>query len=160
MAMGNNGKIPPNLNKAKTMAAVAIVITVFLIILFVYMSLNAPATPVTVNELYDDQIDRNDDGVIDEDDLPLEWHSYELGDKVLVRDRIDDVWWDSDTNQTSITLVDYTGKYESGGGRPQAHVPGNVVDDYSVGDFITLESEMIIDRTGTVIFPWEWTPVE
>ena len=62
MAMENNGKTPPNLSKAKTMAAVAIAITIFLIILFVYMSLNAPATPVTVNELYDDMIDRNDDG--------------------------------------------------------------------------------------------------
>ena len=159
MAMENNGKTPPNLNKAKTMAAVAIAITVFLIILFVYMSLNAPVTPVTVNELYDDRIDRNDDGAIDEDDLPIEWQSYELGDRVLVRDRIDDVFWDYDTNQTYITLVGYTGNYE-GGGRPQARVSGNVADDYSVGDIVTFETEMIIDRTETVIMPSHWTIVE
>ena len=155
MRMENNGNNPRSSGNGKTMIIVAIVVTLLITISFIYLYLNAQNIPITVNELFDNQLDRNNDEKINLEDLPYDWASYGLGDKIVIRDRIKAISWDSDNNQTTLLLVSYSGKYEGGGGIVSVHIPGNAYDSYSIGDFIIVEGRMV-DYGNDNIFPGDW----
>jgi len=142
-------------SKKKNIAVAIIILAVALVISGVYLTTRTHE--VTVNQLYDDMIDRNYDGVIGEADLPFAWKSYRIGDNVVVKDIIREVSFDSSLNMTSIFLVDYTGKYYGIRSHVNIGIPGNVTDIYHIGDTITLKSTMIeIPPTGSIYFD-VWT---
>ena len=148
-----------SVNKKRKAGVVLLVVTIILIASFLFLNLNNQDAPVTVNELYDAMIDRNNDGIISQEDLPIAWHSYTIGDKVVVRDMINTPVFESDQNYTILILVEYTGVHEGGGGIINAVVPGNALDIYHQGDFITVETRMIEYEDGSVI-PGDWTFIE
>ena len=130
--------------KSKNTFIIVATIIIVIICLLAYTMIGQGVKAVTINEFYDDQIDRNSDGIIDEADYPYEWNSYDLGDKVLIRDKIDGFIWDPDANLTTLLLINYTGdKYVADWNRPNVPVEGYAMDLYSKGDIITVEFTMI-----------------
>ncbi|MFO7619133.1 MAG: hypothetical protein R6W91_05700 [Thermoplasmata archaeon] len=148
-----------------TIFVTAILISVItLAALFLYYDSDPPT--VTVNEFYDDMIDKNGDEVINVEDEPLAWQSYDLGDRVLVRDRIEQIWFQPDQNRTFIMLQPYSGKYventtiNSLGPFPIfVLVQGDVTNVYSEGDIIIVENRMIVYGEGSLFPDLEWTIV-
>jgi hypothetical protein len=126
----------------KIMITVAIAAILLIVPSYFYLGPNDRYDAVTVNEFYDDMVDRNNNGTIGQEDIPLAWHSYGPGDRVVIRDRIDIIWFQPDENQTYIILLEYSGKY--GEASPtNILVSGNVTDVYSKGDIIMVENRMI-----------------
>jgi hypothetical protein len=125
----------------KVLAAVAIA-ALLLAPLFAYCwGQNDMYSAVTVNEFWDDMVDRNDDGVINGSDTPIAWHSYGLGDKVVIRDRIHSVWYEPSENKTYFVLQ-YFSKYIM---LPPVNVvlDGNHTAAYSEGDIIMVKNRMV-----------------
>jgi len=126
----------------KIMAAVAIAAVLLTPLFLHYWGQNDMYSAVTVNEFYDDMVDRNGDGMIGEEDLPQAWHSYGAGDRVVVRDRIESICFGSFENETWISLVTYSGIY--GDQMPMnIFVSGNVTGTYSEGDIIMVKNQMV-----------------
>lgn len=134
----------------KKIMAAAVIAAVLLTPLFLhYWGQNDIYSAVTVNEFWDDMLDRNNDGVINGSDVPIAWHSYGVGDKVVVRDRIGYIWYDSYENKTWINLVTYSGMY--GDQMPiNIFVSGNVTGTYSEGDIIIVENRFVDYGTGSI----------
>jgi hypothetical protein len=134
----------------KIIASVAIAVVLLLVPSYFYLGPNDLYDSVTVNEFFDDLNDRNKDGVINFTDEPFAWHSYGPGDRVVVRDRIEIVGFDTDYNRTFIQFPEYSGKYINQGffQVTYALVPGNVTDTYSVGDIILIENQMTDNMDG------------
>lgn len=156
--MRRNGKEETILNR-KTMVAAAVAAILLLLLVSFFWSQNDIYSAVTLNEFWDDMVDRNGDGEFNESDLPISWHSYGSGDKVLVRDRIDSVWYDPGSNQTIVSLHEYSGQY--GEASPiNVVLEGNCLGDYSEGEVVILRNYMVEYDAG--IYPEfnAWTIVE
>lgn len=126
----------------KILAAAAIAAVIIAPLLVHYWSQNDIYSAMTVNELYNDMVDRNGDGTIGEEDIPLAWHSYSAGDSIVVRDRIESIWYWPSENETWISLGAYSGVY----GYPMPinlYVSGNATGTYSEGDIIFVKNHMV-----------------
>ena len=150
--MNNTENSPKNTN-----LKIAMVIVIIILLLVAMFILNKPGT-LTVNEFYDDQIDKNGDGIINQTDFPSGWNSYNVGDKIVIRDMVDRTMYEA--NQTIIFLVEYSGNYAAGG-RSQVSVVvlGDMRNTYEEGSYITVESEMKEYLEGN-IYPGRWTLVD
>ncbi len=125
---------------------VIITITIIIIIFLSYLVLVSPGSSgISANEFYDDLIDRNNDGVIEIEDCPLDWKSYSINDVVRVRDKIKNIHCTN--NQTIIQIGEYAGKYELRSERLEYNVHliliGDRTGEYSIGDWITVQTTIV-----------------
>jgi hypothetical protein len=130
----------------KIIIAVAIATILLIVPSYFYLGPNDRYDAVTVNEFYDDQVDSNNDGIID---APFAWHSYGAGDRVVIRDRIETIWFQPDENRTYIFLPGYSGKYMFATGI-NIMVLGNVTSTYSRGDIIMVQNRMAEYEQGNI----------
>jgi hypothetical protein len=134
----------------KIMAAVVIAVVLLVVPSYFYLGPNDLYDAVTVNGFYDDRVDRNNDRIIDQEDAPFAWHSYDAGDRVVIRDEIEVIWFQTDENQTYIMLSPYSGKYWGESFGINVMVPGNVTDVYSKGDIIMVTNRLIALGEGSL----------
>lgn len=169
--------------KKKIMGIIGAIAIIVIIIMAMIFS-NQHSNAISVNEFFDDLIDRNGDGVIEYEDAPLEWSSYDIGDIITIRDKITRVSYNPPDsmyylvyNETTgvddkiftggnntVISIQYTGNYEINymGIDPilpkiEINLEGNYTDEYQVGDYITITGSILepSSRTGENVSGWE-----
>lgn len=119
---------------------------------------------ITLNEFYDDIIDRNGDNKLNYEDNPIEWESYSIGDNITIRDKISDIYVIGNDIVTGTYIeIEYTGKYSNQMSIPALssasvyYYEGDLTEEYQVGDYITLTNTIVLDETsgGAIVYSWE-----
>ena len=118
------------------------------------------SSAITVNEFFDDLVDRNNDSKIEHEDRPLDWASYKVGDEVIIRDKIDR-GYSTSTGKWTVLQLNYTGiydiRYDTVWGRIDVIIEGNWTHKYYAGDYLTVTATIVtsIHRTGETISEWK-----
>jgi len=139
--------------------SIGIVVVIMIVVAIILAGQQSKS--ITINEFFDDLVDRNGDGKIEMGDAPLDWASYDLWDNITIRDKITNVSYTPANSmyylqynettgeddkiytgeEATIICLRYSGEYEI---REiiwptiEFHLQGNYTDVYKEGDYIEI----------------------
>jgi hypothetical protein len=150
------------MSKTIKIGVVALIVVSAMVISGLYLRQNNHTDYLTVNEFYNDLIDKNNDGIIGTEDSPLNFTSHNVNDTIYVRDKISRIYYSH--NYTVIDLGPYSGKYQIRHSYCWPVVENITRGDFTgtlrVGDHITFKTVIILHQEDGGETNSEWIIVQ